>query len=109
MKRSEYGVLFWIHLFIVILFVFLWLFFSWWIIIIGGILLRIQDIIIGGCFISKIEFRGNEGCIAHYLHKWHIVKNKKRARLFIGIFLPLIVIGMAIVWQIVLKIKPLII
>ncbi len=108
MRKSDYGIIFWIHLFIDVLFIFSWLFFSWWLIAGGVILLYTQFIVLKGCFLSKIEFGKNEACIPYYLHKWRLIKNKKPARIFVGIFLPIIIMTIAIIWQIVFGIKPLI-
>lgn len=107
-RRNDYGIVFWIHLFIDILFIFSWLLFSWWLIIIGAVLVQLQFIILRGCFLSKIEFGKNEACIPYYLHKWKLIKNKRLVRIFVGRFLPAIIMAAAIVWQVVLKIKPLI-
>ncbi|EKE16418.1 MAG: hypothetical protein ACD_11C00017G0008 [uncultured bacterium] len=106
--NNDYSFIFWVHLIINLIFVFSFLLFSWWLIIIGEIILQLQYIIMKGCVLSKAEFGHDEACIPYYLHKWKLIKDKHKNKIFVRYFLPVIVIILAIIFQIVLNIRPLI-
>jgi len=105
-KQKDYGFIFWIHLVLNLIAIFSWLFFSWWIIVIGEIMLQLQYFIFNGCILSRAEFGRDEACVPYYLMKWRIVRNKKRARFFVRNILPLIVIIFGIIWQVLLRNSP---
>ena len=108
MGHKPYGLIFWIHLFVNMLFIFSWVFFSWWLIIVGEILLQIQYKFLKGCILSKAEFKEDISCITYYLHKWNLTSDQNKGKSFVRIQLPIIVIMLSIIWQIVLGFRPII-
>src|SRR3972149_3978539 len=106
MRGNDYGLVFWIHLILNIVFISSWLFFSWWFVLICMGLIQLQFIIFKGCILSKLEFKKDEACIPYYLYKWKLIKNKKLVRFIVGRFMPLAIIAMSALWQIVFGIKP---
>jgi hypothetical protein len=106
MEHKPYRLIFWIHLLVNMLAIFSWIFFSWWLIIIGEILLQLQYRYLKGCILSKAEFKEDISCITFYLHKWGITNNKNKGKSFVRIWLPIIVIIISIIWQLVLGFRP---
>ena len=107
-KQKDYGLIFWLHMVVNLILIFSWVLFSWWIIVIGEIILRLQYWIFGGCILSKAEFGIDEACIPYYLEKWGIAKNNVKSRRLVRDYLPIIVIVLALIWQMLLGFKPLI-
>jgi len=66
-QHKCYGIIFWIHLLFFLFALFSFLLFSWWLIIIGQIVLLLQYHSINGCILSKVEFGRDEPFIPYYL------------------------------------------
>jgi hypothetical protein len=107
MQHKPYGLIFWIHMFVNMTFIFSWVLFSWWIIIIGEILLQLQYKFLRGCILSKAEFKEDISCITYYLHRWGFTSDQNKGKNFVRVWLPMIVIIISIVWQTVFDFKPL--
>ena len=107
MEHKPYGLIFWIHLCVNMLFIFSWLFFSWWLIIIGETLLQLQYKFLKGCILSKAEFKEDISCITYYLHRWNITSDQNAGKNFVRIWLPILVIIISILWQVVFGFRPL--
>ena len=107
MGHKPYGLIFWVHLIINMSFIFSWILFSWWLIVLGEILLQLQYIIFKGCILSKAEFKEDISCITYYLHRWGFTNDQNKGKNFVRIWLPIIVIIISMVWQIVLGFSPL--
>lgn len=103
-----YGIIFWIHLLLFLFALFSFLLFSWWLIIIGQIILLLQYYFINGCILSKVEFRRDEAFMPYYFHRWGLIENKQKGRIFVRYYLPCIVIILAVILQVIFKIHPLI-
>ncbi|MCB0618839.1 MAG: hypothetical protein KDC43_13795 [Saprospiraceae bacterium] len=104
---KEYTTIFWLHFAVLFLLILSWLLLSWWVIIIAEVLLQVQYFTTG-CVMSKAEFDGSdEAAIPYYLSKWGIIKDKRIGRRFIRDILPVIVILLALWWQISLGKEPL--
>jgi hypothetical protein len=103
-----YGIIFWIHLLFFLFALFSFLLFSWWLIIIGQIILLLQYFFINGCILSKAEFGRDESFMPYYLYRWGLIENKQKGRIFVRYYLPCVVIILAIILQIVFEINPLI-
>ena len=108
-SKKDYEFIFWVHLILTLIFLLSWLFFSWYIVLIGEIILQLQYWLLKGCVLSQAEFGNEEACIPYYLFKWKIIKNKKKTLIFFRYYVPLIVIALALILQLVFKISPLII
>lgn len=107
MDHKPYGLIFWVHLVVNILFIFSWVFFTWWLIIIGEIFLQLQYKFLKGCILSKAEFKEDISCITYYMHRWGFTDNQNKGRDFVRIWLPIIVIVSSIIWQVLLGFRPL--
>lgn len=109
MKESkDYGIIFWLHLVINIIFLASFILFSWWIILVGVILLELQFIILKGCILSKAEFGKDEACVPYYFKKWGFIKDKDKTKIFIRYILPFIILGLAILSQLMFNHQPLV-
>lgn len=81
--------------------------FSWWLIIIGGIILTLQFKIYGGCILSRLEFGdSSKGCVAYYLVKWGLGNNESYLDSFVSRYLSLFIFSLAVIWQVFLGINP---
>jgi len=108
-KQKHYGFFFWIHLFLFLFSIILWIFFSWWLIIIVEIILQLQYWLLKGCILSKAEFgkEKDEACVPYYLKKWNLIKNKEKTKIVVRYYLPIFRISFGIIWQLFLGFNPL--
>lgn len=107
LMHEDYSFWFWPHLIFNTFFIFSWFLFSWWFILIAGILLSLQFKIIGGCVLSKLEFGdATKGCIADYLVKWGIGTNEEKIDNFVSRYLAISIFVLSLVWQVLLNFKP---
>lgn len=108
--REDYGLIFWIHLVLVLIAYTSPLFFSWHIILVGAILLQIVQFIMGGCYLTIKELGPEDDkttCIGYYLEKWHIIgKNTRLTRIFIRYVSKALVFLVAIFIQEILNYQP---
>ncbi|MFH1207626.1 MAG: hypothetical protein V1668_03395 [Patescibacteria group bacterium] len=110
-KNSNYGLLFWFHLIIIIVSYISWLLFSWWLVIIGAVLLQIQHIIAKGCVLTRVQFgeeKNNLTFIAFCLETIGFKFNRSKVKIATRFISPLIVIVLALFLRVVLHVKPLI-
>ncbi len=115
MKKQEkikyFGLVFWIHL-ILVLFAYLSPFlFNWKLIILGIIILFIQYSLIGGCILNKIQFDNTRDVVFlyPYLKMLGLNLDAYKFKIFIRYCLPFILLLIAIIWQVLLNKTPLII
>lgn len=108
-KQKHYGVFFWIHLALFLFSIFMWIFISWWIVVVVEIILQLQYWLLRGCILSKAEFgKGkDEACVPYYLKKWNLIKDKEKTKIFIRYYLAAFRVSCALIWQLVLSFKPL--
>jgi len=105
--HSDFGLYFWIHLTVEIINVLSWFLFSWWWIILAHAIVTLQYNVLGGCVLTGLQLgkeKMNHTFLAHYFKSI----NPEKLTFFSRYTLPLIVISMALIWQIVLKNNPLI-
>ena len=105
-----FGFIFWVHL-ILVLFAYLSPFlFRLKIIIFAIILLFLQFSLVGGCILSKVQFNNAKDTtfLYPYLTMLGLELNPRKFKKFTGYILPLIVLFIAVVWQITLNKPPLI-
>ncbi len=106
-----FGLVFWIHL-ILVLFAYLSPFlFNWKLILLGIIILFIQYNLIGGCILNKIQFDKTKDItfLYPYLKMLGLNINPYKFKIFIRYYLPFILLLIAIIWQVLLNKAPLII
>ena len=100
----------WLHIIEV---TFVWLtpfLFSWYLIVLGILLNYIQELLLGGCVLTIMQF-GKKNKKAFYtfiLEKIGYRPNNEKVIFFVNHIKPLILLGIALIWQILLKNVPLI-
>ena len=76
---------------------------NWRLILLGILLYYAQNIILGGCILTRAQFGSNEeGFYYHYLKKLGIRLNKTQTTLVVDYIIPAIIFSTAIVYQEVL-------
>jgi hypothetical protein len=110
MKKKEFGILFWVHLLTLFPIYLSPLLFSWKFIVLGAILLQIQYLIIGGCYITFLEMGKdkNNFFMYYYLKKIFPDLPYKGTLIVIRYIVPMVIITFAIILQISLGFKPLV-
>lgn len=106
--NNLFGIIFWLHLCLEIVAVFSPFLFSWWIILMFIVILSIQYYIIGGCIMNKWQFKKTEDVtfLYSYLRMAGIDVELKKLKFFMRVILPLIILSVAIVWQIFMAKTP---
>ena len=109
--KNDFGLLFWIHLILIIL---VWLspfWLSWKLILFFIFLYYLQLVIFKGCLLTQSQFniKGREMIFYHYyLTKFGFKIGKEKARIFVDYILPWIILIAAIIIQTRFSIFPLI-
>ena len=83
--------------------------FSWWIIVIGFVLMHLQFKIFGTCVLNKIQFKKHSGdsvFLYPYMKMMGFKISFEKARLLMRYIIPLILIIVAIFWQLIFKKSP---
>ena len=109
--HSDFGLLFWLHLSLILLAYSSWFLFSWQWIILGSIILWIQYWFFDGCVLSQIHFgkeRAQFTFVAYYFEKINLNFDKNKLTFFIRHIIPFLLMFLAIIWQIIFNKKPLI-
>lgn len=105
--HSDFGLIFWLHLILILLAYFSGFLFSWWLIIIGPIVLWIQYKFFNGCVLTIFQLGKEKGEFTFLAHYFKNI-NPQKLTFFIRYILPFIIFLLAITWQIILNKKPLI-
>ena len=97
--------MFWAHLAVIVLFYTTPFYLHWQFILIGVVLFYIQIFILGNCILTLREFTGAGTTDFHYyyLTKLGIPLNERATVFYTKYLAPLVILGMAILWQIVLS------
>jgi len=108
-KKVLFGPIFWIHMLIEVV---AWLspfLINWWIVVLGAILLQGQFLIFGGCVLNRLHFKKHKDTIFlyPYLRMIGIKTSFKNTRMIMRYVVPVVVIGVAIFWQVILGHPPL--
>jgi len=109
--HSDFGLYFWIHFILILLAYSSWFLFSWWLVVLGSIVLWIQYWIFEGCILTKLHLGKAEGefaFVAYYFEKINLRFDRKKLTFFIRHIVPFAFIFLAISWQLILKNNPLI-
>lgn len=105
-NKKDYSLIFGLHLIITIIAYLSPFLFSYWIIILGALILQIQFLLINDCFINWFEFGPiNEiTFVGYYLQKWGLIKeNTIKTKIIIRYITPVLVIVFALIWQVLLN------
>ncbi len=109
--KSNFGLIFWIHLFFIIIAYASPFLLNWKIVLFGVILIYIQNFVFQGCLLTHAQF-GKDPYITFY-HKYLTLLgfriNKYKLKFFMAWIMPIIILLVAIIWQLILEISPLII
>jgi len=106
-KNKDFGLIFWIHLFVLFLMYSSPFLFSWQLILIGVVLYFFQLLVFGGCVltIKELGSERKEGFNAHYLRKLGFKVNETKLKIFLSL-VPWFILFVAVVWQVILKHTP---
>jgi len=106
---SMFGYIFWIHIILDLILYCSWFLFSWWLILIGAIILQIQYIVFNGCVLTKAQFgkeKNDLTCIGFYLDKIGFKFKPKNVKIVVRYISPIVVLIIAILWQVIFHHKP---
>ncbi len=104
-KKTLFGFFFWSHLLLEFIFVSLPFLIPWWLLAVLVGLLFLQFKIFGNCLINKVHFREDDDAVFlyPYLKMLGVNISYPRAKLFLRYILPILLIGVAIIWQVILQ------
>jgi len=108
-KHNDFGGVFWFHLVIIVLLYSSWMFFYWRWVAAVAILIMLQFLVLKQCLVTTMEFKSfdsDRNWTHYYLTKMGLQLNKKVVNSVVCYICPLILIGIAYCWQIVLDHKP---
>ncbi|MFA5174326.1 MAG: hypothetical protein WC438_04055 [Candidatus Pacearchaeota archaeon] len=112
MKKTNYfGLIFWIHLILIIIVYASIFLFNWKILILGVLVYYLQIIIFNGCILTKKQFGKNDYMTFYYpyLTKAGFNVNKKIVYYLMRWIMPIIILSFGLIIQLVFKFKPLMI
>jgi len=101
-NNKSFGIYFFTHLVLILLFLSSPFFLSWRAILILIILYYLQIFLLGNCFISKLEFKENirnTTFYSHYLSKLGINVDKRKTRLVVDYVIPWLIFFIALIYQ----------
>ena len=109
--HSDFGLLFWLHISLILFAYVSWVLFSWWWVVLGSIALWVQYWAFKGCFLTFVQ-RGRRNSefafLAYYFEKCNIKVDKAKLTFFIRHIVPVTLIVLAIAWQVFFDKAPLI-
>jgi hypothetical protein len=108
--NKPFGVIFWVHIMICLIFATTPLWLDWKLVIVGFVLLHIQWFVLGGCFLTFLE-TGRDRDMSfeyYYLSKIWPGLNKKILKNISLYGTPTLIVVLALFFQIYLDLKPLI-
>lgn len=106
--KSDFGLIFWIHL-VLIVFAYVSPFLvPWQWIILGVLALLVQQIVLRGCILTRVQFGKDPEMTFYYryLTLLGFKVNKKRLKFLMAWVMPVIVFIGAVVWQVLLLNDP---
>ncbi|MFZ5954907.1 MAG: hypothetical protein ACOYT4_00620 [Nanoarchaeota archaeon] len=107
--ENNFGFIFWVHLVLIITAYSSPFLFNWKLIFIGVVFLYLQQLIYHGCILTQIQF-GKDPYMTfyyQYLVLLGINVDKKKLKFFMAWIMPVLVFLFALLWQIFLKMNPL--
>ncbi len=109
-KKVLFGPFFWLHLFLELVFIASPFLLSWKLILLGIILLELQFLIFNGCLINKLHFSNDKEAVFlyPYLKMLDIDISYQSAKILMRYVVPVVVLVVAILWQIVMKNVPIV-
>ena len=108
--HKDFGLIFWLHLILLILMYASPFILDWRIILLFLGLYYVQLMIFGACILSMMEFNSGEvrkSFFEHYLSRFGFQFNERKLSLILDYVVPLIIITLALFWQLKLQYSPL--
>jgi len=102
------GIIFWSHLILILIAYSSPFLFSWKLILLGVVVLLTQFVVLKKCILTTLQF-GDKKYITFYtlyLEKLGLKFNRKKLYILMRYIMPFIVLLVALIWQILLKHKP---
>ncbi|MBI2676530.1 MAG: hypothetical protein HYX21_01050 [Candidatus Yanofskybacteria bacterium] len=108
-KNKDFGLIFWVHIFVICLMYSSPFLFSWKIIFAGILVYYLQLLIFGGCVltIKELGAERKEGFNAYYLRRLGFRVNERKLSFVLDYIVPWAILAFALVWQLFLKHSPL--
>ena len=106
--KNDYGSVFWIHLFVILLWYISPLFLTWYWLLLGTLFSYLQGIMIGGCVLSHKQFgkEADETFFRYYLNKLGLNMSKRVAKIIFFWLEPVAIPMIAFVIQTIFHFKP---
>jgi len=109
-QTKDFGIIFWIHLILILIAYLSPLLFRWQLILAGVLFLFFQQIIFQGCILTHAQF-GKDPYMTFYYRYLTLLGfniNKKKLKFLMVWIMPILVLSFALIWQIIFNIKPII-
>jgi hypothetical protein len=108
--KKDFGVVFWIHLTLILLAYFSPFFFRWQIIFVMVFASFIQQVIFKGCILTHAQFGKDPHMTFYYryLTLLGINVNKEKLKFLMTWIMPILVLLFVLFWQVILGIDPII-
>ncbi len=99
--KKDFGLVFWLHLILIIASWSSPFWLSWKLILVGIIVLHIQWLVLDGCYLTQLETgKDEEGTFYHhYLSKLYPRLSKKGVKVVVRYVIPLIILIIAVIVQ----------
>ena len=106
--KKDYGLIFWIHLLVILCWYISPLFFTWYLLLLGTAFSYLQGFVIGGCILSHKQFgkEADETFFRYYLNKLGLNISKNTAKIIFFWLEPIIIPVIAFIIQTVFHFKP---
>jgi hypothetical protein len=106
--KKDFGILFWFHLFLIIIAYFSPIWFDWKIVCAGIVVLEIYYYFRGGCDVTFLELGKDEDITFawYYLVKIFPKLHKRKTKFFLDYILPVILIISSFVSQVIYSYQP---
>lgn len=102
MNHKDFGILFYLHLVIILMIYTSPFYIPWPVILFFIFLYYIQITYVGNCVISRLEFKEkirNTTFYSHYLQKLGFPVNKDKLRMFLDYVMPWVILSIALMYQ----------
>ncbi|MBP7708404.1 hypothetical protein KA107_01865 [Candidatus Pacearchaeota archaeon] len=101
-RKSDFGLVFWIHLLVILFWYSCPFLFSWYWLLIGVAFSYLQGLFIGGCVLTYKQFGKNtdETFFRYYFNKLGIPLGKKVAKIIFFWIEPIFIFLVAVLWQV---------
>lgn len=107
--KSDFGLVFWMHIFFIVSYYGCsWFLFDWKIVLLIAALLYLQYSLLPNCFLTKFQTNETRSFYHYYLSKMGIRTDRRKVAFVSHWVLPFFVSALSIFWQVLLPHNPLI-